>query len=61
MVPTFGLFEFELAHKAFASFEDNERSGYMSEVVLRSTEFGVGARNEAESKKNGYFSEFQRF
>ena len=55
MVPTFGLFEFESAHKAFVSTEDQERAGYLAEVVLQSTEFGVGSRNEKRSQQNGRF------
>ncbi|MEN3109643.1 hypothetical protein ACFONG_14340 [Uliginosibacterium paludis] len=49
MVPSFGLFEFEPSRKAFVSAEDQERAGYLSEVVLNSTEFGAG-NNEAEAR-----------
>ncbi len=50
MVPSFGLFEFEPSRKAFVSAEDQERAGYLSEVVLNSTEFGAGNNNEAEAR-----------
>ncbi|MDP5240246.1 hypothetical protein Q9Q94_11955 [Uliginosibacterium sp. 31-16] len=61
MVPTFGLFEFESARKAFVSLEDQERSGYLSEVVLQSTEFGAGNRNESEASKIAAQSLFNMF
>lgn len=47
MVPSFGLFDFEPSRKAYVSAEDQERAGYLSEVVLASTEFGAGNRNES--------------
>lgn len=50
MVPSFGLFEFEPSRKSFVSAEDQERAGYLSEVVLHSTEFGVGNANESEAR-----------
>ena len=51
MVPTFGLFEFEPARKAFVSVEDQERAGYLNEVVLNSTQFGSGNWNESEARQ----------
>ncbi|MDQ7990773.1 MAG: hypothetical protein REI09_14155 [Candidatus Dactylopiibacterium sp.] len=51
MVPSFGLFEFEPSRKAFVSAEDQERSGYLAEVVTNSTEFGVGNHNESQARR----------
>jgi hypothetical protein len=51
MVPTFGLFEFEPARKVFVSMEDQERAGYLAEVVLNSTQFGAGNWNESEVRE----------
>jgi len=51
MVPTFGLFEFEPARKAFVSVEDQERAGYLNEVMLNSTQFGSGNWNESEARQ----------
>jgi hypothetical protein len=51
MVPSFGLFEFEPSRKAFVSAEDQERAGYLSEVVLNSNEFGAGNNNESEAHR----------
>lgn len=51
MVPSFGLFEFESSRKAFVSAEDQERAGYLSEVVLHSTEFGAGNNNESAARQ----------
>jgi hypothetical protein len=47
MVPSFGLFEFEPSRKAFVGAEDQERSGYLAEVVLNSNQFGAGAPSES--------------
>ncbi len=43
MVPTFGSSDFAPSKKAYVSAEDQERAGYLSEVTLNSTEFGVGS------------------
>lgn len=51
MVPSFGLFEFEPSRKAFVSAEDQERAGYLSEVVLHSTEFGAGHASESAQRQ----------
>lgn len=51
MVPSFGLFEFEPSRKVFVSAEDQERAGYLSEVVLNSNEFGVGNHSESEAHR----------
>lgn len=51
MVPSFGLFEFEPSRKAFVSSEDQERAGYLSEVVLNSTEFGLGNLSESAARQ----------
>jgi hypothetical protein len=51
MVPSFGLFEFEPSRKAFVSAEDQERAGYLSEVVLNSNEFGAGNNNESAAHR----------
>ncbi len=48
MVPTFGMFEFELARRIFVSNEDQERAGYLNEVVLNSTQFGASNWDENE-------------
>jgi hypothetical protein len=61
MVPTFGLFEFEPARKAYVSGEDQERAGYLSEVVLNSTQFGVGNFSEAKARKEAAFEPFPQF
>jgi len=50
MVPSFGLFEFEPSRKAFVSSEDQERAGYLAEVVLNSTEFGAGMSSESAAR-----------
>lgn len=47
MVPSFGLFEFEPSRKLHVSAEDQERAGYLAEVVTHSTEFGVGNNESA--------------
>lgn len=47
MVPSFGLFDFEASHSVYVSSEDQERAGYLSEVVMHSTEFGNGRSHEA--------------
>ncbi len=52
MVPSFGLFEFEPARKAFVSSEDQERAGYLAEVVLNSTEFGAGNHSESAARRS---------
>lgn len=51
MVPSFGLFEFEPSRKAFVSAEDQERAGYLSEVVMHSTEFGAGNHSESAARR----------
>lgn len=50
MVPTFGLFEFEPSRKAYMSAEDQERAGFLAEVVLNSTQFGAGSFGSTESQ-----------
>lgn len=50
MVPTFGLFDFEPARKAYVSAEDKERAGFLAEVARFSTQFGVGRSNESEAR-----------
>jgi hypothetical protein len=61
MVPTFGLFEFEPARKAFVSAEDQERAGYLSEVVLNSTQFGIGQFGEAKARQEAAYAPFPQF
>lgn len=61
MVPTFGLFEFESPRKLFVSTEDQERAGYLSEVVLQSTEFGAGNRRENEARMAADLSRLSLF
>jgi len=61
MVPTFGLFEFEPARKIFVSAEDQERAGYLSEVVLNSTQFGTGNWNEADARQEASRSLINQF
>jgi len=48
MVPATGLFAAKAVRKVYVSAEDQEREGYLSEVMRDSTEFGVGRRGSGE-------------
>jgi hypothetical protein len=50
MVPTFGMFEFELARKVFINAEDQERAAYLNEITLNSTQFGAGNTDGTEAR-----------
>lgn len=49
MVPSFGMFDFLPIRVAGLAADDSERQGYLNEVRVQSTEFGVGVRSESEA------------
>ncbi|KAF7598410.1 MAG: hypothetical protein CGU29_12910 [Candidatus Dactylopiibacterium carminicum] len=51
MVPSFGLFEFEADHSVYVSSEDQERVGYLAEIVMHSTEFSTSRMHEARAHR----------
>ncbi len=53
MVPSFGLFEFEASSNNIARVEDQERAGFLAEVVQRSTQFGAGFNESRKREAQG--------